>query len=207
MEVTLGHHQGLSSGDVQVPKAAGHGIKVDTEKPTFGWRDITGAIETRGLGATDPDWAQIGSSVMSAYKFALNDVCWITFHVPHDYLPDSDFFLHVHFLPDGTNANPVKWQFDWMYADGHGQQPFPVGSIVSDTAQQTVNGTQYMHYVTETDAQSGAGIEPDGIIYVKMSRITNGATDNTDGIFVLTLDVHYQTTNVGTKNRAPNFYL
>jgi hypothetical protein len=72
--------------------------------------------------------------------------------------------------------------------------------------EQTVGGTQYQHYITESDAQSGTSMEPDGIIYMKISRITNGGTDNANDIFVLQMDVHYQSTNMATKNRAPNFY-
>ena len=173
--------------------------------PNPGWRDILGTITTRGVGATDPAWAAIGGSVMSAYQFALNDVCWISYHLPHDYALGTDVHFHVHWLADGTDANTVKWQFDYMYADGHDQQAFPVASLSQTTAEQA-SDTQYKHMVTESAAVTISSMEPDGIIYVKTTRIANGATDNADGIFVLQMDVHYQSTNMSTKNRAPNFY-
>jgi hypothetical protein len=194
------------NSNLVLPKTTNTGIKVDVATPTFGWRDILGQIQTRGVGATDPDWGAIGGSVLSAYKFSINDVCWISYHIPHDYVPGSDWYVHVHWLPSGTDSNSVKWQIDWMYADGHNQQAFPVASLTSDTMEQTVGGTQYQHYITESDAQSGTSMEPDGIIYMKISRITNGGTDNANDIFVLQMDVHYQSTNMATKNRAPNFY-
>lgn len=173
----------------------------------WGWRDILGPILTRGVGATDPAWTQIGSSVMYAYAFALNDVAWIYYHIPHDYVPGTNFHFHIHWMPSGTNANSVKWQVEWMYADGHNQEPFdPASGITTDTITQTVGGTAFQHYVTETAAQVDPGMEPDGILYCKFSRITNGGTDNTDTIFVLTADVHYQSCNLATKNRAPDFY-
>ena len=61
--------------------------------------------------------------------------------------------------------------------------------------------------VAETTAQTIAGLtEPDGLIHVVVSRITNGGTDNSDGIFGLTADIHYQSTNMATVNKAPSFY-
>jgi hypothetical protein len=62
--------------------------------------------------------------------------------------------------------------------------------------------------VTETEAITIAGLtEPDGILYLHLSRITNGGTNNTDTIFVTTADVHYQSTNMPTTGKAPGFYL
>ena len=39
-----------------------------------------------------------------------------------------------------------------------------------------------------------------------MARLTNGANDNSDGIFMMKPDIHYQSTNIATKNKAPDFY-
>lgn len=197
----------IATGDVVLPNTSGVGIKIgDADSSDFGWRDITGEVQTRGVGATDPAWTQIGASAMYAFSFAINDVCWMAFHVPHDYIPGSGWYLHVHWLPDGTDANSVKWSFSWMYAKGHNQAAFNVASLTTDTMTQTVGGTQYQHYVTESGEQSGTNVEPDGIIYVKITRVTNGGTDNTDEILMLTSDVHYQSNNLATKNKSPNFY-
>ena len=169
------------------------------------WHDITAEVKARGVGATDPGWAQINATAFYAYQFAINDKVWMSFHLPHDYKKGTDIYLHAHWIPDGTDANSVKWQFDYAYAHGHNQAAFDLtGTTI--TAEQTVGGTQYQHYVTETAAITITDMEPDGIIEVAITRITNGATDNTDGIFLLTADVHYQSTNRGTLNRAPDFY-
>ena len=172
----------------------------------FGWRDITGEVVTRGVGATDPSWQQIGSGPFFAYQFALNDVCWMVYHIPHDIVPNSVIHFHVHWIADGTNEQPVKWQWDYTYARGFNQEAFDAtGDQI--TAQQAPPGTAYQHMVTET---AGVKIntlnEPDGLIYVKITRLTNGATDNTDAIFLLTADVHYQSTGMATYGKAPDFY-
>ena len=170
-----------------------------------GWRDITADVTVRGTGANDPNWAQITGNFY-AYNFALNDRCWMNFHVPHDYVKGTDIYLHAHWLPDGVDTDTVRWQFEYSYAHGHDQEAFGLGSSTTVTADQVVGGTQYQHYVTETAAQTITDMEPDGIIMVCITRVTNGGTDNSDNIFLLTCDVHYQSNDHGTLNRAPDFY-
>ena len=170
-----------------------------------GWRDITGAVLTRGVGATDPDWAQLGAGPFYAYRFALNDVMWMSYHVPHDFVPNTEVHFHTHWIPDGTDANTVKWQFDYMYAKGFDQEAFNVTGA-NTTAEEAGPGVQWQHMVTESAGVDLTITEPDGIIYMKMTRLTNGGTDNTDDIFVLTSDVHYQSDRMATRGKAPPFY-
>ena len=72
--------------------------------------------------------------------------------------------------------------------------------------EQSPPGVAYQHMITESDAISISGLEPDGILYLKIARITNGGVNNTNDIFVLTADVHYQSTDSATPNRSPNFW-
>ena len=171
-----------------------------------GFRDITSEVKARGTGPSDPSWSVINGTAFSAYKFGVGDKVWMSFHIPHDYIEGTELYFHSHWLPDGTDTDSVKWQFTYAYAKGHDQAAFDLGSPTVVSAEQTVGGTQYQHYVTETVAQTIAGCEPDGIIEVAVERITNGGTDNSDDIFLLTADIHYESNNHATVNRAPNFY-
>ena len=194
--------------NVTLPNTPGKGLKLGTYETTakFGWRDILGQVINKGVGSNDPPWSQIGTSVFYAYKFAVNDEVWIPYHIPHDLVPNTAIYFHAHWLPDGTNVQPVKWEFSYIYARGFDQDNFSIpGTTV--TAQEAPPGTAYRHMVTETAAVTIANLdEPDGIIYTRCRRITNGGTDNANGIFLLTADVHYQSTNLATKQKAPNFY-
>lgn len=201
-----------------VPNASGKGVQLgqfaDGEDADWGWRDITSVIEVRGVAATDPSWSRIGSTNFYAYKFGLTDIVWMTFHVPHDIVPGSGIHFHMHWFPDGTDTNTVKWQFEYAFAKGFDQAAFDFAHAESPevnsgtvTAEAAGPGVQYQHMVTETDAVSVPGLtEPDGLIHVAISRVTNGGTNNTDGIFGLTADIHYQSTNMATRGKAPNFY-
>ena len=198
----------LTVTDVYRNVASGEGDKFGTPSTSdFGWADMTAPINVRGVAATDPAWTQISTGPLYAYAFGVGDYVWQPFHVPHDIVPGSDIHFHVHWLPSGTDNNIVKWQFDYAYAKGFNQEAFdPTCETV--TAEDFGPGVAYQHMVTESDAVTIPGLtEPDGIIYVRFGRVTNGGTNNTDTIFVLTADIHYQSTGMpATKNKSPNFY-
>jgi len=196
----------VSNQSLVVPDETGKGVRLgDTTSNDWGWRDITGQILSRGVGATDPAWTQVGAGTQYAYAFALNDIAWIKYHVPHDYVPGSSFHLHVHWFPSGTNANIVKWSWDYTYAKGFNQGAFDAtGTTI--TAQEAGPGVALQHMVTETVAIDAGITEPDGHIMVALTRVANGGTDNTDTIYVIDADVHYQSTNLATVGKAPSFY-
>lgn len=185
----------------------GEGTTIGTRAANdFGWRDMEGPIVVRGIGGSTPTWSQVGTTAFRQYQFAVNDECWINFHLPHDYVPESSIHIHAHWITDGTNTAVVKWEWDLAYADGYGSGVFPLGSPTTISAEEAAAGVAYTHHITETAAIDMTGAEVDGLLSVHIKRVTNGGTDNTDGVFLLTSDIHYQSTNFPTKNKNPNFY-
>jgi hypothetical protein len=202
-EIVLHQIVGVSAGDKTI-----NGDLIVNGEITMapGWRDLVGQIEVRGVGSNDPSWAQMGAGPFRAYKFGLNDEVWITYHIDHDYAPGSLIYLHTHWTPSGTDPNSVKWQFDYTITKGHEQQQIDVnGTII--TSEQTPEGTAWTHHISEIIAGLDGNVaEPDALVKVRVKRITNGGTDNTDDIFLLTTDCHYQADRLSTPNKAPNFY-
>lgn len=188
-----------------LPKTQGTGNKVDINDPTFPWHDLVGEIIVKGVGGASPSWSRINATDFFAYKFAVNDEVWINFHNTHDYTISTDVFKHVHWFTDGTSVNSVKWQYSCAYASrdtGH----FDFASPDIITMEDSTDGVIYNHVVTEQILGSTiVGLKPDGIIACHLRRITNGVTDNTDGVFLSKCDVHYQSTGRGTKNSAEPF--
>jgi len=192
-----------------VPKTSGTGIKVDTVAPTFGWRDITSSIEVRGSGANDPSFAVYTGTALRAYSFSASSMkeVFFTFHMPHDYVPGTDIYFHAHWsnaaaTPDTGN---VVWGFEYTFAKGFGQQAFPATTTITVTA--ACPATRYMHNISETTAVTIAGLEVDGMILIRGYRDAANAADTcTNAVFLHTMDIHYQSTGVATKNKAPNFY-
>lgn len=174
-----------------------------------GWRDMVGQIVTPTSGPTIPVWTIINAGPYFAYLFQLNDAVQLVFHLQHDYSPGTNLFLHAHWITNGTSVEPVRWEFTYSFARGFNQGASStfntVGTVV--TAEQAASGVAYRHMVTEIAAGIlGADLEVDGLLLVRIRRVTNGATDNPNSVFLLTADAHYQTITNATKNKAPNLY-
>jgi hypothetical protein len=199
-------------------KTQGNGIKVDKISPTFPWRDMLGEIFVKGVGANDPGWALYRDGI-NAYQFSANDEAWINFHMPHDYLTGSDLHIHFHWSHIGTlvTGGTTTWGAEVLYSKGHNQAAF--GASVTSTIQDDASATQYQHIITEVqlsaDSPSASQIdnvliEPDGLLLVRAYLSSNDITVSGGGVpdpFLHYTDIHYQSTNIGTKNKAPDFYV
>ena len=195
-------------------KAASKGIKVDAAAPTYPWQDMLGFIDVRGAGANDPAWSVFRNGIR-AYRFGNNDECWVVFHLLHDYVPGTDIYLHTHWAHNSATvaSGGVTWSFECMYAKGHNQAAFPAS--VTTTVTQTASTTQYQHMIAETVISTAGGsatllnssdFETDGIVLVRCS-LTGNTMSTATNPFLFLLDCHYQSTGIGTKQKAPNFFV
>ena len=201
-----------------LPKTSGYGIQVDVDSPTFGWKDLIGDVTPKASGAGSPTLTTFRSDIRW-FNYAVGDEGDIVFHIPHDYLPGSDLYIHFHWGHNGTNiSGSIDLRLHLSYAKGHQQEDFPADTemhIVVNSLNIT-NTPQYRHRVDEIQASSSGGsvttidtdlIEPDGMILVHydvdtIPTITGGSGKP----FIFGLDLHYQSTNMTTKNKSPNFY-
>lgn len=196
---------------------SGEGVKVDPSAPTFPWHDLLGSISIRGIGAADPTYAvYIGG--IRGYRYTVNDESFIEYHLPHDYLPGSDLYLHFHWSHNATNVTggTVTWAAEVSYAKGHNQAAF--SAPITSTVVGTASVTQYQHIITEVQLSAASpsasqldsdSIEVDGLILCRVYLSANNLTIS-GGLapkpFLHFADVHYQSTNIGTKNKAPPFW-
>jgi hypothetical protein len=204
-----------SASNVIIQKTSGLGIQVDTTTPTFPFRDLIGQLVVRGSGVNNPTWAAIMTNIY-AYQFTVNQEIWLTFHVDHDYVPGTVVYIHTHWTHNSTTVTTggVTWTFDVTAAKGHQQAAFAAAKTTSVTQTATPT-TQYEHFIAETALTVAGGsaslidtalIEPDTLIMVRVSLTGNTLSAATNP-FLLSCDLHYQSTGIGTKARAPNFYV
>jgi len=199
-----------------VSKAVNTGIKVDPAAPTFGWADITGMIIREEGGSNAPTLATYRGAIKQ-YQFGAADEVYVSFHLPHDYVPGTDVYIHAHWSHNDTDitGGSVTWGFEATYAKGFDQAAFP--ATVTRTVTQNASTTQYQHMMAETQLSvvGGSGtqlnttdIEVDGIILCRAHLVSNDMTATVTAAdpFLHFVDIHYQSTNVATKNKAPNFY-
>lgn len=202
-------HIPQSVGSLVLPKDSNTGIKINTASPEFGYQDILGQIELRGSGSNDPTFSIYTGTGFRAFQFSATvmNECFIVFHIPHDYVPGTDVFFHVHWSNAAATPNTgnVIWGFEYTYARGYNQQAFPASSTV--TVTQVCPATRYQHNIAETTAATIANLEVDGLLLVRMYRDAAAGGDTcTDAVFAHTADLHYQSTGVPTKNRNYPFY-
>jgi hypothetical protein len=193
---------------------SGEGNQVDIATPTFPWQDMLGQIVIRGVAATDPNYTTYQGNLRQ-YKFSVGDFVEISFHVLHDYVPSTDMYIHTHWSHNSAavTSGSVTWSFEIWYAKGHDQAPFPASKTI--TVTQNGSTTQYQHMIAEVAFTNDGGdathydradIEIDGLVIVIVSLSANTLNAATDP-FLHLCDVHYQTTSIGSKNKAPNFYV
>jgi len=188
----------------------GKGMKVDVLQPSYPFFDLLGEIRVdEAGGATKPDF-NIYKGNIKQYQFAVDDHVFGTYHLPHDYVPNSNIFIHVHWSTNAaSSAGSPTFEIEASYSKGFGQMQF------SNNVTVTVSNayiSSYTHMVSETQlsAPAGAGsllvtedLQTDGLIIIRAKLLTNTMSVLP---FVHHMDIHYQSTNIGTKNRSPAFY-
>lgn len=206
------------SSNIVLPYESGYGIQFGTPVPDFGWRDIIGAVQPKASGAGSPTRRIYRGGQVGVFSFAANDVCDFCFHVPHDYVPGSDLFFHVHWSHNGTSiSGSAVFDFYYTYAKRTGGMVFPVEKMITVTVSTPDVATipQYSHRVDETQltaAEATASltasgdIEVDGLIEGTLKLRTAPTIGGGGYLFVHTADIHYQSTNMATVSKDPDFY-
>ena len=196
--------------DLRIPKTKGKGLKIDSlGTPTWGWHDLLGAIIKEEGGASAPNF-NVYRGGIKQHQFTVSDEVFIEFHLPHDYAPGTDIFIHTHWSHNSVVSGNVTWGFECTYAKGHNQAAFPAAVI--PTLLQAAPGIAYQHMIAEVQLSAAApsgiqidtdDLEVDGIILCRifLSANTTGAAP-----FLHFVDIHYQSTNCPTKQKAPDFW-
>lgn len=204
-------------GGTTFPKAAADGIKIDETSPDWGWRDIIGPL------TVDED--DVNKALMQTFRtnikarcFGASSEAYTVHHIPHDYALGTDIFFHYHWAHSSATltGGSVTWGAAYTYAKGHDQAAFSATKLF--TVAQNASTTQYQHMIAEAASSVVGGsatqidtssLEPDGVIH---SRVYLDSNDLTDSVsvpdpFLFLVDVHYQSTGIPTKQKAPDFYI
>lgn len=209
----------VSTDNLVLPKATGKGIQVDPSTPTFGWRDIIGHSNIRSTGAGRPILKQYCGGQIYQTAYSQGDSLDFEYHIPHDYVAGTDIYVHIHWSHNGTNiSGNAVFDFYTSYSKGHNQANFsPPGEKNISITYNTVDiasTPKYRHRIDEVVISSNGGsgtlidnslIEPDGVLLIN-TKLTTIPSITSGDLFVHFVDIHYQSTNIGTKNKAPNFY-
>jgi hypothetical protein len=204
-----------SSGTITLPSSTTAGIQVDLASPAYTWRDIIGNVEPKATGAGSPTRSSYAGGNLGAYSFIANDVCDFVFHIPHDYVIGTDVYFHVHWSHTGTTTSGnAVFDIYHDYAKGHNQANFPAEknvTITYDTVDITTT-PRYRHRVDEVIISGASAtaslmdrddIEPDGLLRVTLKLTTLPTLGGGGKLFIDTCDIHYQSSNIGTRISTP----
>jgi hypothetical protein len=205
---TTGHEKGRSL----ISDGAG-GASFDTPV----WNDLQGKLIPKASGAGSPNrTTYIGN--ISDYAFALNDIVDINYHIPHDYAPGTDIFLHMHWSHTGTNiSGTLEVTFFSTIAAGHDVGTFGTEIAPTITRSSLAIGTaaQRQHLLDEIQLSATspsatqfdtATLVPDTIIIMSV-KLTTLPTVTAGALFLHEVDIHYQSSFEGTANKVPDFYV
>ena len=206
-----------SNLDWHISKAEGAGIKVDPAAPTFGWQDLESVFLPDTANPTTSPSMEVFRTGVKGYAFDASDEVVCNFHVPHDWVPNHDALCHIHWAHNGTNvaAGNLTVSAIGVYGDRGGNFGAPITLATISHAMVDISTTpQYCHHVTEVPlcmASPSANefdsndINVDGLFQITF-KVTNLPTITGGDLFIFNADMHYQTTNIGTKQNAAPFY-
>lgn len=194
------------------PKTKGIGLKVDHASPDWGWHDLLSTIRLDG-GVGDPTYVTYQGNIHQA-QFDVDNHVDIEFHMPHDYAMGTDLYIHAHWSHNNANVTggSITGTFEATYAKGHNQMSFVTPIVV--TVVQDASLIRYQHMIAEgqLSAPGGAGgllktedIEVDGLILAQI-KLTGNTMDGGAKPFLHAVDIHYQSTGLPTKQKAPDFW-
>jgi hypothetical protein len=179
------------------------------------WKDnIAPFVVKDTSGLNNPSWGALFNGMQGLLFSAssMNQV-WVDFHVDHDYALGTNVYPHIHWTPTTTGTGVVRWGIEYSVAKGHQQgasSVFPATTTVY--VEQTISAaSQWMHFVAEVsdvNAIPSTNIEPDTVIKIRIFRDAAHANDTyAADVHAWQSDLHYQMNALGSKNKAPNFYV
>jgi len=213
-DANIDHFEENPNG-VYIPKSPAIGLKIDETAPDWGWHDLIGNLHyDDATPATLPPYVTYSGNLKSR-QYSVNDEGFIELHMPHDYAEGTDIYVHVHWSHNSLTVASGAPTFivEGTYAKGHNQAAF--GAPISVNLSEAASTTRYQHMVTEAQFSNAGGtgglldtatLEVDGMFLL---RVTLSANTINDGSlpFVHFVDIHYQSTGVPTKQKAPSFHI
>ena len=184
------------------------------------WGDIVGDVTPKASGASTPTLSTFRGGNTKAFAYSAGDDADCFFHLPHDYKPGSDIYLHIHWSHNGTAISGSFVTTCYVtYQKGHNQGIFPaeIAPTITTSTPNIATIPRWQHMISEVQLSAASpsatqldsdNLEPDGVIILHLVATTiptiTGGSPNEP--FIYFVDIHYQKQYFGTKNKTPNFY-
>lgn len=181
------------------------------------WADLIGKVEVRNNAQAPTMSNYFGDA--SWYEWLCNSAgnantyFYFSYHLPHDYIPGTNLFFHVH---HSVNVASLTGNIYFQVQAFYGKSGSLLNSSTATTTITQAVQPQYQHVVSETQLSNVGGtgglldtslIETDGLLFVILRVQNNNANytlSNKGALYVHQADIHYLST-IGTKNKVAPF--
>lgn len=173
-----------------------------------GWRDLVAPFTSTSAGGAAPTLATLSNGTR-LYRFSVNDSVHASYHVDHDYAPNTNAYHHVHWFPETAMAegDTVTWRISYVVGKGHDQNGnlLAARTDIDMTYTAPVGGTAAgTHIVTEaSDLQAYSLEEPDTVVLAEIKL--QGVTGYAGNVVGIQADLHYLSDREVTRNKTPGF--
>lgn len=158
------------------------------------------AAELHPPAAGNPALTEEGVFSVALFDDNSDEEVYTQFHLPRDYVDESDLSVHFHWAPTSTATGDVTWGIEWKAVTDDSDETLGAGTtqIVVDTAQGTDNEMLGSGDITI----SGTGIVRKDIIGLRVFRDANasegGASDTYGADAALsTIAIEYTSDRLG----------
>lgn len=207
------------SNSLSLPSSSGQGILIDNN---YGWVDLIGDVTPKVSGNTSAVYRNF-IGLINGWTHQASAEGDLQYHIPHDYAPNKNLFVHVHW---GHNGTAISGNLNITFYATYAKRSYPATAFVTPItltlAAESLNMTnsvRYCHRVDEIQLSTIGGsasqldtsnLEVDGLIgmhYIinTIPSISGSSISNLPYIF--TIDIHMQSTGIGTRLKDPGYYL
>ena len=218
--LTTLHVDGLTTvrGNLDMQSAPTIGITLDNQ---HAWKDLIGDVAPKTGNALAASLKQFQGDVYG-WAHTSSSVGDLIYHLPHDYAPGTDLHLHVHW---GHNGTAITGSFIVKFYVSYAKRTYPatpfsspvVATLTVNSLNMT-NSPRYCHRVDEIQLSQIGGsanllntsdIEVDGVISIHYAIDTVPSINGSDFSnlpYIQTIDIHMQSTGIGTSRKDPGYY-
>lgn len=173
-----------------------------TAATAISWNDLQVPGFSVRTGASAPGFESGFAGDATLYNYNFNginttEIVYFSVQFPHNYIPGSTFYPHVHWSPTTTGTGTVKWNIECSDADIYGT--FAAGLTASGTTT-IPSDQQWDHIVTDIPAGGATG---GGISSIGVCRLFRDPTDPADtydaDAALLSIDWHIQVDSLGSR--------
>lgn len=188
-----------NASDIRITTGANKTIELQNTV----WNDLR--IPTSSVvlvGAQPPNNVAYKSGYVLGFPTTPDKTVYLNAQLPHDYKEGTDVQLHIHWTIDtsgsGLGAENVKWDYTYSFSSPS-TGSFPAATASSATVD-VQNDAADDHLVDTLVTITGTNMKISECFIISLTRDTSVASDYTGSAYLISVDIHYESDTIGSRN-------